>query len=253
MNAERGESGEEESLLPLSALQHYLYCPRQCALIHLEQEWAENKFTAEGRVMHERAHEGPDERRAAVRIMRGMPVVSRGLGVSGECDVVEFHADGSVLPVEYKRGKPKAHRADEVQLCAQAVALEEMLGKKAGEIGRGCLYYGENRRRHEVALDAELRTLTAEAALALHGMMRAGRTPGAMYERTKCEACSLLALCMPKTRDRRASAAAWFADALGAITDEGSQITNARTESKDEPSQITKVRTESADERSQNP
>jgi hypothetical protein len=132
MHAGRGESVEEESLLPLSALQHYLHCPRQCALIHLEEVWAENEFTAEGRVVHERAHEGPDERRAAVRTMRGNPVVSRALGISGQCDVVEFHADGTVLPVEDKRGKPKGHRADEVQLCAQAVALEEMPGEGDG-------------------------------------------------------------------------------------------------------------------------
>jgi CRISPR-associated exonuclease Cas4 len=216
MNAERGESGEEESLLPLSALQHYLYCPRQCALIHLEQVWAENQWTAEGRVMHERAHEGPDERRAAVRVMRGMPVVSRVLGISGQCDVVEFHADGSVLPVEYKRGKPKAHRADEVQLCAQAVALEEMLGKAVGGIGRGCLYYGENRRRHEVVLDGELRSLTAEVARGLHGMMQSGRTPAAEYERAKCEGCSLRELCLPKAAGRRKRAGEWFAGRLAA-------------------------------------
>ena len=204
----------EESLLPLSALQHYLYCPRQCALIHLEQVWAENRFTAEGRVMHERAHEGPDERRAAVRIMRGMPVVSRMLGVRGECDVVEFHTDGTVLPVEYKRGKPKAHRADEVQLCAQAVALEEMLGKRAGEIAVGCLFYGENRRRHEVALDGELRALTAEVARGLHDMVRSGQTPAAVYERAKCEGCSLMELCLPRANGRRRGAAAWFAQQL---------------------------------------
>ena len=255
MPGERGESGEEESLLPLSALQHYIYCPRQCALIHLEQVWAENQFTAEGRVMHERAHEGPDERRAAVRTMRGMPVVSRVLGVSGQCDVVEFHRDGTVLPVEYKRGKPKAHRADEVQLCAQAMALEEMLEKPAGFIARGCLFYGENRRRLEVALDGELRELTAETARGLHGMMASRRTPGAVYEKKRCEACSLLALCLPKTRDRRASAAAWFAETLAAgqarITDAGSQITAGYAQSEDAGSQITGDQMQTADERSQ--
>ncbi len=231
MPVERGESGEEESLLPLSALQHFLYCPRQCALIHLEQVWAENRFTAEGRVMHERAHEGPDERRAAVRIMRGMPVVSRVLGISGQCDVVEFHADRSVLPVEYKRGKPKAHRADEVQLCAQAVALEEMLGKRAGEIALGCLYYGENRRRHEVVLDAELRALTAEVARGLHDMVRSGQTPAAVYERAKCEGCSLMALCLPRANGRRKGAAAWFAHVLGATTEVPGAITNEGSQS----------------------
>lgn len=217
MAAERGETGEVESLLPLSALQHYLYCPRQCALIHLEQVWAENGYTAEGRVMHERAHEGADERRVAVRIMRGIPVVSRELGISGQCDVVEFHADGTVLPVEYKRGRPKAHRADEVQLCAQAVALEEMLGKPAGEIGRGCLYYGENRRRMEVLLDAELRLLTAEVSRGLHAMMSAGQTPSAEYEPRKCESCSLKGLCLPKTMGAKSRAGEWFAQQLSRL------------------------------------
>jgi CRISPR-associated exonuclease Cas4 len=217
MPSERGESGEEERLLPLSALQHYLYCPRQCALIHLEQVWAENGCTAEGRVMHERAHEGPDERRAAVRVMRGMPVVSQVLGISGQCDVVEFHADGTVMPVEYKRGKPKAHRADEVQLCAQAVALEEMLGKAAGEIGRGCLYYGENRRRMEVALDGELRALTAEVSSELHAMMSIGRTPPAMHERRKCDSCSLRELCLPKRMGAKNRTAEWFAQQLAGL------------------------------------
>ena len=118
----------EDQLIPISALQHWLYCPRQCALIHLEQAWEENRFTAEGKVMHARAHDAPDESRPGVRITRGLPVRSLRLGLSGQCDVVEFHAGGRILPVEYKRGRPKAHRADEVQLCAQALCLEEMLG-----------------------------------------------------------------------------------------------------------------------------
>lgn len=217
MTGERGESGEEERLLPLSALQHYLYCPRQCALIHLEQVWAENGYTAEGRVMHERAHEGPDERKAAVRVMRGMPVVSHALGISGQCDVVEFHADGTVMPVEYKRGKPKAHRADEVQLCAQAVALEEMLGKAAGEIGRGCLYYGENRRRMEVLLDGELRALTTEVSRDLHAMMSSGQTPLAVYEGRKCDSCSLKGLCLPKRTGAKTRTGEWFAQQLADV------------------------------------
>ena len=119
--------------VPISALQHWLYCPRQCALIHLEQSWAENRFTAEGRILHERADRGTDESRLGVRIARGLSVNSRRHGLVGKCDVVEFHRDGSVLPVEYKRGRPKAHRADEVQICAQALCLEEMLDLSEGE------------------------------------------------------------------------------------------------------------------------
>ncbi len=115
---------DENSLLPISALQHILYCPRQCALIHLEQAWADNRFTAEGNQMHARAHDGPDESRPGVRITRSLAVRSLEYGITGQCDIVEFHKNGQVIPVEYKRGKPKAHSADEVQLCAQAICLE---------------------------------------------------------------------------------------------------------------------------------
>jgi CRISPR-associated exonuclease Cas4 len=212
----------EAELLPLSALQHWLYCPRQCALIHLEQAWAENRFTAEGRVLHEKAHDGADETRAGVRITRGLPVRSLTLGISGQCDVVEFHAGASgdlgsessdmksarrVVPVEYKRGKPKSHRADEVQVCAQALCLEEMLGIA---IGSGCLYYGEKRRRTEVVFDPELRQLVIETAAALHAMIAARQTPLAVYEPRRCDACSLIDECLPKTLRFKRGAAAWF-------------------------------------------
>ncbi len=121
----------------LSALQHYLYCPRQCALIHLEQVWIENQFTAEGRVLHERADSGGTRQVGRARTVRTLPVRSERLGVSGQADVVEFHEDGTVFPVEYKRGKPKGNRCDEVQLCAQALCLEEMLNV---EIEEGALF-----------------------------------------------------------------------------------------------------------------
>jgi CRISPR-associated exonuclease Cas4 len=133
----RSMAFSEDQLLPLSALQHLLFCKRQCALIHVEQVWAENVFTAEGNVLHERAHNGPDATQPGVRIVRGLPVRSLALGLSGECDVVEFHGSSAVLPVEYKRGKPKGHAADEVQLCAQALCLEEMLHQS---VVRGALY-----------------------------------------------------------------------------------------------------------------
>lgn len=121
-----------ESHSSRSRRKHWLYCPRQCAFIHLEQVWAENKFTAEGQVLHKKAHEGPDENRDGVRITRSLPVRSFLLGISGQCDVVKVPSDGPVLPVEYKRGKPKTHRADEVQLCAQGMCLEEMLDRGHG-------------------------------------------------------------------------------------------------------------------------
>jgi len=198
----------EDSLLPLSALQHFLYCPRQCGLIHLDQAWEENRFTAEGRVMHERAHDGPDESRSGVRTTRGMAVRSLSLGISGQCDIVEFHPDGTILPVEYKRGKPKGHRADEVQLCAQAMCLEEMIGRT---IPRGALFYGKPHRRTDVACDDSLRQLTTDTAGRLHALMASRLLPAAEYEKRKCDACSLIGPCQPRSGR---SAAAWFAAAV---------------------------------------
>lgn len=204
----------EDQLFPLSALQHWLYCPRQCALIHLEQAWAENRFTAEGRILHEKAHEGRDESRAAIRITRGMVVRSLALGLSGQCDVVEFHSVGAIRPVEYKRGKPKAHRADEVQLCAQAICLEEMLGLR---IEAGCLFYGERRRRTDVVFDETLRALVEATARALHEMRLSAVTPLAEYESHRCDACSLIDLCQPKALRFRKGAQSWFARQLAAL------------------------------------
>lgn len=207
----------EDQLLPMSALQHLLFCERQCALIHIEQAWLENEWTAEGRVMHDRAHDGPDEARVLsggerLRITRGLPVRSLALGLSGQCDVVEFHGARAVLPVEYKRGKPKEHAADEVQLCAQALALEEMLGVT---VERGALYYGQRRRRTEIVFDEALRHLTRATAEGLHALMAARLTPPARREK-KCDACSLLPVCLPDALRFRRSAAAWFADQLRA-------------------------------------
>lgn len=203
-------SALEQSYLPLSALQHYLFCPRQCALIHLEREWRENRYTAEGRVMHRRAHEAPDESRPGIRVTRGLPVASSLLGLSGQCDVVEFRDDGTITPVEYKRGKPKAHRADEVQLCAQAIALEEMLGLPVGAIFSGALYYGKKRRRTIVTLDKCLRDLTADVARQMHAMFSSGKTPAPVYDEAKCEACSLYDVCMPLKKNGAGVASAYF-------------------------------------------
>ncbi len=202
---------EEDQLLPVSALQHWLYCPRQCALIHLEQVWAENKFTAEGQVLHHKAHEGPDESKAGVRITRSLSVRSLVLGISGQCDIVEFHGDGRVIPVEYKRGKPKSHRADEVQLCAQALCLEEMLGVT---ITNGCLFYGENRRRTLVEFDSSLRQLLEDTIVALHAMIDSRVTPAAEYLASRCDACSLIELCQPKAMRFKRGAQAWFDSSL---------------------------------------
>lgn len=200
----------ESQLLPLSALQHLIFCERQCALIHNEQQWAENRLTSEGNVMHAKAHSGQDESRPGVRITRGMPLRSLALGLSGMADVVEFHAGGAVMPVEYKRGRPKRDACDEVQLCAQALCLEEML---AVTIPRGHLFYGEKRRRHEVEFDATLRALTAETAGRLHALIASGMTPPARRE-PKCDACSLLEICLPDAMRLHSSVATWFARQL---------------------------------------
>ncbi len=217
----------EEQLLPISALQHLLFCERQCALIHIEQVWADNQFTAEGNLLHERTHEGPDESRPGVRITRALPVRSLELGLSGQCDVVEFHlgSAGNATParsspalesaslssctitlVEYKRGKPKAHAADEVQLCAQALCFEEMLQRP---IAGGALFYGKRRRQTPVMFDETLRALTRESALRLHALFASRVTPSAVREK-KCESCSLLDLCMPDALRLRGATAAWF-------------------------------------------
>jgi len=199
----------ETDFLPLSGLQHFLYCPRQCALIHVEQEWSENRFTAEGNVLHEKAHSGADEHHVAegIKITRSLPVKSARLGLSGICDVVEFHRSGDVIPVEYKRGKPKAHRADEVQICAQAMCLEEMLGL---EVESGFLFYGKRRRRTGVDFDAPLRELVIGTARDFHCQFANRETPAAAYEARKCEACSLIDICQPRLDRRKGGAASWF-------------------------------------------
>ena len=192
--------------LPISALQHFLYCERQCALIHVERLWRENFFTADGRVLHERAHEGPTESRPGIRIARGLLLRNERLGLHGQADVVEFHSGGGIVPIEYKRGKPKAHRADEVQLCAQALCLEEMLGTPIAE---GKLFYGKTRRRIDVLIDAELRTLTESLTERMRSMIEAGETPPPTFELKKCEACSLSNDCLPRL-SMRPQASKWF-------------------------------------------
>jgi CRISPR-associated exonuclease Cas4 len=207
----------DADLIALSALQHLQYCPRQCALIHVEQVWAENTATAEGRIVHDRVHAVESEVRRGVRTVTGMPLRSARLGVSGIADVVELHRrpDGGwrPYPVEHKRGRPKAHRADEVQLCAQAMALEEMFDT---EIAEGALFYGQPRRRSVIVLDAELRILTEAVAAATRDLVAAGRTPRMNYDKKRCDACSLIEICRPRTTGGVRSAAAWLEAQLDA-------------------------------------
>lgn len=205
---------DADDYIPLSALQHYLYCPRQCALIHLEQLWAESRHTAEGRLLHERADKPAGERRRGVRTVTAMPLAHAGLGITGIADVVEFHAGEAgeqPYPVEYKRGRPKAHRADEVQLCAQALCLEAMLGVRVPE---GALYYGKTRRRKLVPMDAGLRQLTTDTIAATRAMLAGRQTPLADYEPKRCDNCSLLDLCLPRMLDRQGGVQGWLARQL---------------------------------------
>ncbi len=199
----------EADFIPLSALQHYIYCPRQCALIHLEQIWTENAHTAEGRLLHERADSGKTETRGDVKIVTGLLLRSAELGLSGKADVVEFRRkDGDWLPypVEYKRGRPKKHDADRVQLCAQAMCLEEMLGRPVPE---GALFYGKTRRRQEVAFVAELRGEVRKTALGIHELLRQGATPPPLADE-RCAACSLSEDCLPKAAGKRRSASLYL-------------------------------------------
>lgn len=246
----------EDDLLPISALQHLLFCERQTALIHIERLWADNRYTAEGNVLHKKADASQSETRDGVRITRSLPVHCFKLGLFGVCDVVQFQpptADTqsnlplpkrinqelkrrasfssstssqttsdttptgfqsqpvkqresafhhwTITPVEYKRGKPKANDCDRVQLCAQALALEEMLGV---QIPRGELFYGKQQRRTEVNFDQQLKATTAETAERLHSLIRQQQTPVAMKEK-KCETCSLLEACMPPSPNQKSA------------------------------------------------
>jgi len=186
---------DESDFIALSALQHFVYCPRQCALIHIEQVWAENSYTAEGREMHERVDDGETSYRPGVRTTRSVPLRSAMLGASGIADVVEWHKRNGreePFPIEYKRGRQKKHDADKVQLCAQAICLEEMLGIA---IPSGALFYGQTKRRFEVVFDAMLREKTAATAECVHELFRNGVTP-LPEPGPKCNQCSLQELCL---------------------------------------------------------
>jgi CRISPR-associated exonuclease Cas4 len=179
----------------ISAIEHYSYCPRQCGLIHLERVFDENVFTLRGRRAHERAHETSSRTEDGVRVERGLPVWSDRLGLYGVADVVEFHPDGSVYPVEYKLGRRRGNRHDALQLCAQALCLEEMLGVT---VPRGAVYSHESRRRLAVTLDAALRAETEAAVAAIRAMLHGGALPPAVNDR-RCPRCSLIDACLPAT------------------------------------------------------
>lgn len=197
----------DDDLLLLSGIQHFAFCRRQWALIHVEGQWAENMRTVKGEIIHDRAHdEHLKESRPDCLVTRGLRVSSYTLGVVGKCDVVEFHrvANGVVLhgrdgywqpyPIEYKKGKPKDYPADELQLCAQAMCLEEML---CCHIPEGALYYHDIHRRVPVAFDQERRLSVQQMLAEMHQYMENGYTPR-VKPKIHCNACSLKPICLPK-------------------------------------------------------
>nr|WP_297708487.1 CRISPR-associated protein Cas4 [uncultured Butyrivibrio sp.] len=203
---------KEEDFLELSGLQHYLYCKRQWALIHIEKQWVENILTTEGMLMHKRAH-NPEyrEKRGDIVRMNAVRIHSYSLGVSGECDVLELHHDEngilisnepgtwSLYPIEYKRGRKKKDECDEAQLCAQAMCLEEMYCCKILE---GALFYGETRRHEKVIFSDKLRSLVKESLEEMHSLYKKGYTPKVKAKKG-CESCSLKEICLPVVQGKK--------------------------------------------------
>lgn len=187
----------EEDYLPISAIQHYLFCPRQCGLIHIEQIWEENRLTVEGRNLHEKVHEAGHENRRDIRFAFGLNIRSRRFGLSGKADLVEFHldvnGDWQPYPVEYKRGHHKVDDCDRIQLCAQAICLEEMINTTISE---GAIFYGQPRKREIVVFSPILRIHLEETIFKLRALLASGQTPPGSIER-HCSSCSLITICLP--------------------------------------------------------
>lgn len=187
-----------EDYVAISALQHIAYCPRQFALIHVEQAWEENRFTAEGRILHERVDSGQAEQRRGTRYERSVMLESRQYLIRGKMDLLEIESGDLPIyfPVEYKRGKPKVEDWDRIQLCAQALCLEEMRHCRVEE---GALWYWEVRRREVVAITQALRDTTIKFIQRAHEILNSGKTPEPTLETKRCRACSLADICEPKT------------------------------------------------------
>lgn len=186
----------------ISALQHYVFCPRQCGLIHVDDAWQENLFTIRGNILHEKVDTDTYETRGNVKTVRGLRVHSFQYGIVGRCDVVEFYEvkdEKNILPVEFKSGKPKEDLSDKVQLCAQVLCLEEMLNTK---ISQGAFFYGKTRRRNTIKIDNELRTQTENIINATRKIVSSKNLPRAQYA-AKCKNCSLESVCQPKAMNNR--------------------------------------------------
>ena len=193
-----------DDLLPISALQHYGYCPRQFALIHVEQVWAENRFTAEGRVLHERVDSGESETRKGIRYERSVELLSREHGLTGKMDLLEVEQGPPEMyrPVEYKRGKPKVQDWDRIQLCAQALCIEDM---KEIDVYEGAIWYWEVRHREIVSIDSTLRERALACIQAARKLMDQGITPSPIDDIKRCRACSLADICQPQRFRKDAS------------------------------------------------
>jgi len=202
----------EDDFIMISALQHYVYCPRQCALIHVEDAWNENLFTVRGNILHEKVDSDTYETRGTIKTVRGLRIHSFKYGLVGRCDVVEFRRinkrgdsgfrrndEEEVLPVEFKSGKPKEDISDKVQLCAQVFCLEEMLNTK---ISQAAFFYGKIRRRNVIDVDDELRSQTENIIASVREIVSEKIIPSAVYE-TKCRNCSLQSICQPKAMNKR--------------------------------------------------
>jgi CRISPR-associated exonuclease Cas4 len=203
---------DEDELFPISALQHFVFCPRRCALVHIEQIWTENQFTVEGDILHERVDELGRESRTSLIVSHGVGIRSLRFGVTGKVDVVEFRLKNGLselqggctlegksgtwtpYPIEYKRGTARRGFGDDIQICAQALCLEEMLGCP---VPAGSIYYASTRKRREIAFDVPLRAATTTAILGVRALLTAGLTPPAEYGK-KCDTCSLFDRCQPK-------------------------------------------------------
>ena len=207
----------EDDLLPISALQHYAYCPRQFALIHVEQVWEENRYTAEGRLFHERVDSGVAEQRRNMRYERGVMLLSQQYGVTGKMDLLEIESGDSekYFPVEYKRGKPKVEDWDRIQLCAQALCIEEM---RQVQVIEGAIWYWEVRKREQVKMDAALRAATLIAIAGAKTLLAEGKTPPPTQEKSRCKACSLVNLCEPDAF-RKDHSAIYINELFGSVAD----------------------------------
>jgi len=186
-------SGERD-IIPLSALNQFLYCNRRAALIHVEGIFVDNQHTLQGNIVHENADLPGYELAKGVKLLRALPVWSDRLGLSGKCDIVEQHPDGLLVPVEFKKGKRRKFDNDDVQLCAQAICLEEMFHRP---VERGAVFHAASKRRREVEFTAELRDLTAQTAVAVHALLSNDSVPAAVLK-PQCEQCSLYEVCLPQ-------------------------------------------------------